>query len=199
MVCHRFHAVALRILKPRLRAAALREDLKIQLLCTPPGIDTRVFCSYSGTDEPKDNRVSGLYARFRPEAYSPNGSPLVPQGRIFFLLLGTTEFMFANFGEIGEKDQRLSVRQVALEDFEHFCQLQTKVDLALAHGRAYIAPSFNLHRDFIRVRREWLEKQTGSNIMWIDANEGVGLRVRPHAKGTGKPPNVDYNLDIEGM
>ena len=199
MVCHRFHAVAFHILKPRLRAAALREDLKLQLLCTPPGVDTRVSCNYIGTDEPKDNRVSGLYARFRPEAYSPNGSPIVPPGRVLFLFMGANDFMFANFGEIGEKGQKPSVRRVALDDFDYFFQLQTKVDLALAHGRAYIAPSFNLHRDFIRVRREWLEKQTGSNIIWIDANEGVGLRVRPHAKGTGKHPNVDYNLDIEGM
>ncbi|KAJ5172785.1 F-box domain protein [Penicillium capsulatum] len=198
MVCLRFHTVAFQILKPRLQAAALRDDLQLHLLCTPPGTESPVLCHYLGTDVPPDSQISGLYTRFRPEAYPPKRIPLIPPAKLIMCILGTDDFRLSDFRSIEGKSQGPTVRRIVLEDFDHFFQLQTKVDLALSHGKPYIVPSFNIHQSLLRVRREWLEEQTGSKIIWIDTQQGIGLRVLPRAKGTGQPPNIDFDLDIEG-
>lgn len=217
-VSHRFRALVLRILHYRLLVAASLKEYKLILECFHPAsklTEPHVFCKYLGTDGLSDKhegegslyenveeaqklgRLTSLYSRFRPEVTveeRTNGSRLVP------------------FENGLDPDDLTVKRAVHIEDAEHFSQLCVMVNLVkVMPGSNRLLSAVTVKESVARLFRKWLREQsqkTDPDILWVDQDENVGLKMRVREKRRpgqaailihrDEAP-VSYDVDIEGI
>lgn len=190
-------------LKTQLRAMVHRNDVKLMLLCaSPDSIQSRVRCQLlqtpglDSTDEDKDApRTTTMNTIYRPEALSPERNPVGPTVGSIILLLGGDDLVCAHMDETGCKG--FTTRQVVLEDYESFIQLRVKLNLVISSKEYFIAPAFVVHDGMIRIDRAWLERNT-EEIVWMDSEKSVGLRMRSVEKEATEDDAKSFDLEIRG-
>ncbi|KAJ6011926.1 hypothetical protein N7499_013103 [Penicillium canescens] len=265
-VCHRFHALVLRILHYRLLFSTPLKEYKLLLECFHPSsklTEPHVFCKYLGTDglsERHDgegslyenvdtahqlSRVTGLYSRFRPEVCTPeeknsttgrNGARLVPSPGRMLLLSGVAGFIRADMNRGGDDDDGAVTREVMLDGFEDFSQLCVVANLVqVLPGTSLLLSALTIEDGVVRLWRDWLLRQSrkwkaaierareegtekvlippdSDEILWVDTEETVGLkmRVRPkewnpslpvlvHQDDRDEGSDVAYEVDLEEL
>ncbi|KAJ5753514.1 uncharacterized protein N7511_007667 [Penicillium nucicola] len=263
-VCHRFHALVLRILHYRLLFSTPLKEYKLLLECFHPSsklTEPHVFCKYLGTDglsERHDgkgslyenvdtahqlSRVTGLYSRFRPEVCTPDeqsrkagsyGVRLAPSPGRMLLLSGMAGFIRADMNRGGDGDDGAVMREVMLDGFEDFSQLCVVANLVqVLPGTSLLLSALTIEDGVVRLWRDWLLRQSlkwkaaterakeegiekpvvapDEDILWVDMEETVGLkmRVRPKEWNSSQPvlmhqddrfegSEVAYEVDLEG-
>jgi hypothetical protein len=266
-VCHRFHALVLRILHYRLLFSTPLKEYKLLLECFHPIsklTEPHVFCKYLGTDglsERHDgkgslyenvdtahqlSRVTGLYSRFRPEVCTPEekekssksgryGAHLAPSPGRMLLLSGVAGFIRTDVNRGGDGDDRAVTREVLLDGFEDFSQLCVVANLVqVLPGTSLLLSALTIEDGVVRLWRDWLLRQSrkwraamerareegneksvnlpDDEILWVDTDETVGLklRVRPkewnpslpvlvHQDDRDEGSDVAYEVDLEGQ
>ncbi|KAJ5319943.1 hypothetical protein PENANT_c040G00206 [Penicillium antarcticum] len=213
-VCHRFHALVLRILHYRLLFSTPLKEYKLLLECFHPSsklTEPHVFCKYLGTDglsERHDgkgslyenvdtahqlSRVTGLYSRFRPEVCTPEekssnagryGVRLAPSPGRMLLLSGVAGFIRADMNRGGDDDDGAVTRDVILDGFEDFSQLCVVANLV------QVLPGTSLLLSALNIEdgvvRLWRDWLLRQSRKWKSAME------RARDKGTEKaviPPD----------
>ncbi|OJJ46784.1 hypothetical protein ASPZODRAFT_97334 [Penicilliopsis zonata CBS 506.65] len=209
-VCHRFHALVLRILHYRLlTAASLKED-KLILECFHPSsklTEPHVFCTYLGTD--------GLGDGYEGGSLYENVDPAECLGR-----LGSLYSRFRPENNENDTQDKTVRRIINLDDTEDFSQLCVMANLVkVLAGRNRLLSAITVDEGIIRVWRDWLKRQstadssqpTASNdprdqsILWVDKGRNIGLKVRARESQTESLPvlvhrddlSVTYEVDIE--
>lgn len=190
-------------LRAQLRAMVQRSDISLMLLCAcPDSVQSRVRCQLLQTpgldiiDDGSAPRTTALHSVYRPEALPPDSAPTgSPVGNVI-LLCGGDDLIRAHMGGVGCKG--FATRQVTLEDYESFIQLRVKLNLVISGQQYFIAPAFVVHDGMIRINRAWLEQNT-EEIIWMNSEKSVGLRMRAVEKAATEDDAKSFDLEIQGI
>lgn len=180
-------------------------------------------------------RLTGHYSRFRPEARAEDersGARLVPSSGRTFLLPGVVGFVRADRSGAGDgNEQSVVTRDIHLDGSEDFSQLCVVVNLVqVMPGSTLLLSALTIEEGIIRLRRHWLRDQNerwkaaisvaeeegpevaqmlrdADEILWVDEDKTVGLRMRVREKWNPALPvvvhrdeesEVAYEVDLEG-
>lgn len=209
--------------------------------------DPHSFCTYLGTPGLSDKyegkgslyedcetaerlgRLSAVYSRFKPEPSVTQSRPRLPRD-FFEPPLGIQDDVLEVAHESNSTAQEHQVaateqffkKQISLDEFESFSQLQTMVNLVkVVPNTTRLISALNVEEGIIRVKRDWLKKHAerkqgdyiqetakdDDSILWVDNQENVGLKLRVKEKRWNRQAPilihqeevaVTYEIEIEG-
>ncbi|KAJ5175940.1 F-box domain protein [Penicillium canariense] len=158
--CRKFSEPVLYILRSRMGYTFDHPEPNLLLKFGPTDtVPADVKCRYLSTSSLQDSLpgrklLADVFAVFRPTSYSPASTP---------------------WG--GSPANELLKREVILEDFEQFAQVQAKISLVSTLATLLITGSTNIGGTLVvRLQRDWLESQR-SEVVWLDQQHTLGIRV----------------------